>query len=152
MPAQVVKNHFASEFIYNKYKDMKTVGVIERDEAAGMTKYAEPVGIIAGVVPTTNPTSTAIFKVRWRRGSSSTQTQAVDEPDDANVWLLALCVYVYACKFNITADLLVVFLPELACWCTLPPLCRSCRLPMIGLICVHESASTSPNVCIVHVL
>ncbi|KAG1664035.1 hypothetical protein FOA52_010454 [Chlamydomonas sp. UWO 241] len=59
---KVIKNHFASEFIYNKYKNLKTCGVIERDESAGMTKYAEPVGVIAGVVPTTNPTSTAIFK------------------------------------------------------------------------------------------
>ena len=59
---KVVKNHFASEFIYNKYKDLKTAGVIERDEAGGVTKLAEPVGVIAGVIPTTNPTSTAIFK------------------------------------------------------------------------------------------
>jgi len=59
---KVTKNHFASEFIYNKYKDMKTCGVLERDETFGITKVAEPIGIIAGVVPTTNPTSTAIFK------------------------------------------------------------------------------------------
>ncbi len=59
---KVTKNHFASEFIYNKYKDMKTCGVLERDETFGITKIAEPIGIIAGVVPTTNPTSTAIFK------------------------------------------------------------------------------------------
>ncbi|WP_372846884.1 bifunctional acetaldehyde-CoA/alcohol dehydrogenase [Pontiella sp.] len=59
---KVTKNHFASEFIYNKYKDMKTCGVLERDETYGITKIAEPIGIIAGVVPTTNPTSTAIFK------------------------------------------------------------------------------------------
>ena len=59
---KVIKNHFASEFIYNKYKNLRTCGVIERDEAGGMTKYAEPVGVIAGIVPTTNPTSTAIFK------------------------------------------------------------------------------------------
>jgi acyl-CoA reductase-like NAD-dependent aldehyde dehydrogenase len=57
-----VKNHFASEFIYHKYKDMKTCGVIEHDDAAGISKVAEPVGVVAGVVPTTNPTSTAIFK------------------------------------------------------------------------------------------
>lgn len=59
---KVIKNHFASEFVYNKYKDMKTCGVIEVDEAAGLSKVAEPVGVVAGVVPTTNPTSTAIFK------------------------------------------------------------------------------------------
>jgi len=59
---KVIKNHFASEYIYNQYKDDKTCGVIERDEAFGITKIAEPIGIIAAVVPTTNPTSTAIFK------------------------------------------------------------------------------------------
>jgi acetaldehyde dehydrogenase/alcohol dehydrogenase len=60
---KVIKNHFASEYIYNKYKDEKTCGVIERDEAFGMTKIAEPIGVVAAVIPTTNPTSTAIFKV-----------------------------------------------------------------------------------------
>jgi len=59
---KVIKNHFASEFIYNKYINDKTCGVIEEDEDAGIIKLAEPIGIIAGVVPTTNPTSTAIFK------------------------------------------------------------------------------------------
>ena len=59
---KVTKNHFASEFIYNKYKNTKTCGVLEHDETYGITKIAEPIGIIAGVVPTTNPTSTAIFK------------------------------------------------------------------------------------------
>lgn len=59
---KVIKNHFASEFIYNKYRDEKTCGVLERDASGGITKTAEPVGILAGVVPTTNPTSTAIFK------------------------------------------------------------------------------------------
>lgn len=59
---KVIKNHFASEFIYNKYINEKTCGVIERDSEAGIIKIAEPIGIIAGVVPTTNPTSTAIFK------------------------------------------------------------------------------------------
>jgi len=59
---KVIKNHFASEFIYNKYRDEKTCGVLDRDEAQGITKIAEPLGIVAGVVPTTNPTSTAIFK------------------------------------------------------------------------------------------
>jgi acetaldehyde dehydrogenase/alcohol dehydrogenase len=62
MEDKVIKNHFASEFIYNKYKNTKTCGVISRDAAAGIIKVAEPMGIIAGVVPTTNPTSTAIFK------------------------------------------------------------------------------------------
>ena len=59
---KVIKNHFASEFIYNKYKDMKTCDVIEMDETFGIMKVAEPMGLIAGIVPTTNPTSTAIFK------------------------------------------------------------------------------------------
>ncbi|ABS33989.1 bifunctional acetaldehyde-CoA/alcohol dehydrogenase [Clostridium botulinum] len=59
---KVIKNHFASEYIYNKYKDEKTCGVIEKDEAFGLTKIAEPIGVIAAIVPTTNPTSTAIFK------------------------------------------------------------------------------------------
>ncbi|MDF2699714.1 MAG: adhE [Haloplasmataceae bacterium] len=59
---KVIKNHFASEFIYNKYKDEVTCGVIERDEAYGIVKIAEPIGVIAAIVPTTNPTSTVIFK------------------------------------------------------------------------------------------
>jgi acetaldehyde dehydrogenase/alcohol dehydrogenase len=59
---KVIKNHFASEYIYNQYKDEKTCGVVETDEAFGLTKIAEPIGVIAAIVPTTNPTSTAIFK------------------------------------------------------------------------------------------
>lgn len=59
---KVIKNHFASEYIYNAYKNTKTCGVIEKDEAGGMMKIAEPIGVIAAVIPTTNPTSTAIFK------------------------------------------------------------------------------------------
>ncbi|MDO4586077.1 MAG: bifunctional acetaldehyde-CoA/alcohol dehydrogenase [Planctomycetia bacterium] len=59
---KVIKNHFASEYVYNRYKTTKTCGEIEYDEAFGIIKVAEPVGIIAGIVPTTNPTSTAIFK------------------------------------------------------------------------------------------
>ncbi len=59
---KVIKNHFASEFIYNKYKDEKTCGVLEENEEFGTMTIAEPVGIICGIVPTTNPTSTAIFK------------------------------------------------------------------------------------------
>ncbi|MFP4376766.1 MAG: bifunctional acetaldehyde-CoA/alcohol dehydrogenase [Spirochaetales bacterium] len=59
---KVIKNHFAAEFIFNKYKDTATCGVVERDEAGGIAKIAEPIGVIAGVIPTTNPTSTAIFK------------------------------------------------------------------------------------------
>lgn len=59
---KVIKNHFASEIIYNKYKQEKTCGVIEEDKSFGFQKIAEPVGILAGIVPTTNPTSTAIFK------------------------------------------------------------------------------------------
>lgn len=59
---KIIKNHYASEYIYNKYKDTKTCGIIERDEAFGLTKVAEPIGVIGAVIPTTNPTSTAIFK------------------------------------------------------------------------------------------
>ena len=59
---KVIKNHFASEYIYNAYKNTKTFGVIEEDKAGGMMKIAEPIGVIAAVIPTTNPTSTAIFK------------------------------------------------------------------------------------------
>ncbi len=59
---KVIKNHFASEFIYNSYKNVKTCGELEYDATYGIRTVAEPVGIIAGVVPTTNPTSTAIFK------------------------------------------------------------------------------------------
>jgi len=59
---KVIKNHFASEYIYHKFKDAKTCGVIERDEQFGIIKMAEPIGILAGVVPTTNPTATTIFK------------------------------------------------------------------------------------------
>ena len=59
---KVIKNHFASEYIYNQYKDEKTCGVLERDHAFGITKIAEPIGVVAAIVPTTNPTSTAIFK------------------------------------------------------------------------------------------
>ena len=59
---KVIKNHYASEYIYNAYKDTKTCGVIEEDKAYGMKKIAEPIGVIAAVIPTTNPTSTAIFK------------------------------------------------------------------------------------------
>lgn len=59
---KVIKNHFASEYIYNQYKDDKTCGVIERDEAFGIEKVAEPIGVVAAIVPTTNPTATAIFK------------------------------------------------------------------------------------------
>ena len=59
---KVIKNHYASEYIYNAYKDTKTCGVVERDESFGYTRVAEPIGLVAAVIPTTNPTSTAIFK------------------------------------------------------------------------------------------
>ena len=59
---KVIKNHFASEYIYNKYKDEKTCGVLSEDDAFGTITIGEPIGIICGIVPTTNPTSTAIFK------------------------------------------------------------------------------------------
>ncbi|MEF9853123.1 MAG: bifunctional acetaldehyde-CoA/alcohol dehydrogenase [Hydrogenoanaerobacterium sp.] len=59
---KVIKNHYASEYIYNAYKDTKTCGIVDEDKAYGTVKIAEPIGIIAAVIPTTNPTSTAIFK------------------------------------------------------------------------------------------
>ena len=59
---KVIKNHYASEYIYNAYRHVKTCGVIEEDKAYGIKKLAEPIGVIAAVIPTTNPTSTAIFK------------------------------------------------------------------------------------------
>ena len=60
---KVIKNHYAAEYIYNAYKDTKTCGIIEEDLAYGIQKIAEPLGVIAAVIPTTNPTSTAIFKI-----------------------------------------------------------------------------------------
>ncbi|MBQ7836160.1 MAG: bifunctional acetaldehyde-CoA/alcohol dehydrogenase [Clostridia bacterium] len=59
---KVIKNHYAAEYIYNAYKETKTCGIIEEDKAYGIKKIAEPIGVIAAVIPTTNPTSTAIFK------------------------------------------------------------------------------------------
>ena len=59
---KVIKNNYASEYIYNRYKNVKTCGIIEEDRAFGIKKIAEPIGVIAAVIPTTNPTSTAIFK------------------------------------------------------------------------------------------
>ena len=60
---KVIKNHYASEYIYNAYKNIQTCGVVERDATFGFTKIAEPVGVVAAVIPTTNPTSTVIFKI-----------------------------------------------------------------------------------------
>jgi acetaldehyde dehydrogenase/alcohol dehydrogenase len=59
---KVIKNHFASEYIYNSYKDEKTCGILSEDDEAGTITIAEPMGVICGLIPTTNPTSTAIFK------------------------------------------------------------------------------------------
>ena len=59
---KVIKNHYAAEYIYNKYKHTKTCGILEEDPAFGIKKVAEPIGVVAAVIPTTNPTSTAIFK------------------------------------------------------------------------------------------
>ncbi|MBQ9483975.1 MAG: aldehyde dehydrogenase family protein, partial [Ruminiclostridium sp.] len=58
---KVIKNNYAAEYIYNAYKNTKTCGVIEEDKSYGIQKIAEPIGVIAAVIPTTNPTSTAIF-------------------------------------------------------------------------------------------
>ena len=62
MEDKVIKNHYAAEYIYNAYKDTKTCGVIEEDSAYGIKKISEPIGLVAAVIPTTNPTSMAIFK------------------------------------------------------------------------------------------
>ncbi|MDD1649826.1 MAG: aldehyde dehydrogenase family protein, partial [Methylococcaceae bacterium] len=59
---KVIKNHFASEYIYNKYKSLPTCGVISENKSYGIQTVAEPIGLLAGIVPVTNPTSTAIFK------------------------------------------------------------------------------------------
>ena len=59
---KIIKNHFASEYIYNKHKNAKTCGIIKEDKANGTKIVAEPLGVLAGIIPTTNPTSTAIFK------------------------------------------------------------------------------------------
>ena len=59
---KVIKNHYASEYIYNAYKDTKTCGTVEEDKVYGIKKIAEPIGVVGAVIPTTNPTSTAIFK------------------------------------------------------------------------------------------
>ena len=59
---KIIKNHFASEYIYNKHKNAKTCGIIKEDKINGIKIVAEPLGVLAGIVPTTNPTSTAIFK------------------------------------------------------------------------------------------
>ena len=61
---KVIKNHYAAEYIYNAYKDTKTCGVIEEDKAFGIKKIAEPIGLVAAVIPTTNPTSTAHIHVQ----------------------------------------------------------------------------------------
>ena len=63
MEDKAIKNHYAAEYIYNAYKEEKTCGEIERDEASGIIKIAEPIGVIGAVIPTTNPTSTTIFKI-----------------------------------------------------------------------------------------
>ncbi len=60
---KVIKNHFASEYIYNQYRSLKTCGILEEDKVFGIQKVAEPIGLVAAVIPTTNPTSTAIFKI-----------------------------------------------------------------------------------------
>ena len=59
---KIIKNHYAAEYIYNAYKNTKTCGVIEEDSAFVMKKVSDPIGVVAAVIPTTNPTSTAIFK------------------------------------------------------------------------------------------
>ena len=62
MEDKVIKNHYAAEYVYNAYKNTQTCGIVEEDKAYGIKKILEPVGLIAAVIPTTNPTSTAIYK------------------------------------------------------------------------------------------
>ena len=70
---KVIKNHYAAEYIYNAYKNTKTCGVIEEDTSYGIKKIAEPVGLVGAIIPTTNPTSTAIFRIlrRFRKPDGS---------------------------------------------------------------------------------
>lgn len=81
---KVIKNHFASEYIYNAYKDEKTCGILSTDETFGTITIAEPTGLICGIVPTTNPTSTAIFKalisLKTRNGIFFRHTQGRKMP------------------------------------------------------------------------
>lgn len=81
---KVIKNHFASEYIYNAYKDEKTCGVLSEDDAFGTMTIAEPIGLICGIVPTTNPTSTAIFKslisLKTRNGIVFSRTRGRKTP------------------------------------------------------------------------
>ena len=80
---KVIKNHYAAEYIYNAYKNTKTCGVLEEDPVYGIKKIAEPIGLIAAVIPTTNPTSTAIFKtliaLKTRKGSTIEAARVVLE-------------------------------------------------------------------------
>lgn len=78
---KVIKNHFSSEYIYNKYKDEKTCGVLEVDEEMGIMILAEPIGTICGVVPCTNPTSTTIFKVNMTKKPLLTTSPCSDSID-----------------------------------------------------------------------
>ena len=80
---KVIKNHYAAEYIYNAYKNTKTCGVLERDEAYGITKIAEPIGIVGAVIPTTNPTSTAIFKTLI---CLKTRNAIIISPHPARAW------------------------------------------------------------------
>ena len=83
---KVIKNHYAAEYIYNAYKDTQTVGVLERDEAFGMMKVAEPIGVVAAVIPTTNPTSaSSSLPIRARRSPPSPPRRLCWKP----LWLPA---------------------------------------------------------------
>jgi len=88
---KVIKNHFASEYIYNSYKDEKTCGILSEDTEAGTITIAAPVGLICGIIPTTNPTSTAIFKtlisLKTRNGIIiSPHPRAKSAPASQPVW------------------------------------------------------------------
>ena len=73
---KVIKNHYASEYIYNAYRDTRTCGVIEEDKAYGIRKIAEPIGVVAAVIPTTNPTSCKKVHCRCRQNRSGSRSES----------------------------------------------------------------------------
>ena len=106
---KVIKNHYAAEYVYNKYKDIKTCGVLEQDDNYGIKKIAEPIGVIAAVIPTTNPTSTAIFKTlialktrnSVRSSSKSRSTRRNNIMDRCTITRINKCVNAIS-RYNIS--------------------------------------------------
>ena len=120
---KILKNHFAAEYVYNAYKDMKTCGVIEEDPAYGFKKIAEPVGLVAAVIPTTNPTSTAIFKALL---ALKTRNAIIFSPHPRakECTIAAARLLLGAAVVSLSAPLLTATAPS-----TLPP--RTFRLPPV---------------------